>query len=98
MGFPKASVESFDQHVARLHREKLEADKLETQAAETKNKLSNQISRVKTGLPLEDACPDCWVLRGETNIIVAHHHPNPDKFDRMGCPKCSWGYDTPVGL
>jgi hypothetical protein len=47
---------------------------------------------------LEDACPDCWVLRGETNIIVAHHHPNPDKFDRMGCPKCSWGYDTPVGL
>jgi hypothetical protein len=63
-----------DDIAARLHEHKRRLDKQYADIAAKK-------LRAETPPPDPHACPDCWVERGETNIIIAL----PTQDDRWGC-------------
>ena len=89
------AAERFDQYKRKIERERQEAEKLKAQANAIEAKTNAQLSRIERGLPESDACPDCWVERGETSIFVARTADDPSRFDRWGCPKCGWHFDVP---
>jgi hypothetical protein len=86
----------FDEHKRQIERERQKAKDLKAKADAIEAQTNAQARRIDVGLPLTDACPDCWVERGETNIIVPRHHPDPNRFDRWGCPKCGWSFDVSI--
>ena len=57
----------FERHQHRIAREHLKAEEPEAEANAIKANIAAQSRRIDAGLPLTDACPDCWVVRGEIN-------------------------------
>jgi len=95
---PRETAARFEEHKRRIARERQKIEELKSEAEAIDAKTVAQARRIDVGLPLTDACPDCWVQRGETNIIIARRHPDPDHFDRWGCSKCGWYFDVRTGL
>ncbi len=73
--------------------EVLEAEKVIAKYRKEKAESRDQIARASTPLQGADLCPSCWIMHGERNSLVAANHPDPDKFDRMICRKCSYFED-----
>ena len=69
------------------------AEELEAQAQAVRARISAQNARVDQGLPMPDACPDCWVQHGKKVTVVPRVSQKHDKFDRWGCPGCGWYFD-----
>ena len=67
--------------------EVLEAEKVIAKFRKEKAESRDQIARASTPLQDADLCPSCWIMHGERNPLVAAHHPDPDKYDRMICQK-----------
>jgi hypothetical protein len=86
----------FEDYGHRFRHEAEKAEKFEAEAKAIKAKIHIEQARVKKGLPESDACPDCWVLHGETNIIIARRADDPSRFDRWASPKCGWYFDIPA--
>lgn len=75
-----------------------QAKELNAQAKAIEAETDAQARRIDVGLPLTDACPDCWVHRGETNILIPRRAADPSRFDRWGCAKCGWYFELRTGL
>lgn len=79
-----------------IERRAKEAEDLEAKAKAIKAEIHAEQTRINQGLPESDACPDCWVKRGETVIFVARTADDHANFDRWGCPNCGWYFDVPL--
>lgn len=88
----------FENHRRKIERRAQDAQEHQAQADAITAEIREQQARINAGPPEADACPDCWVERGDTNIIVARRAADPSRFDRWGCPKCGFHFDEPTGL
>jgi hypothetical protein len=82
------------QHRNHVNSEIKKAGELEAQAQTIKARIGVQNARVEQGLPMPDACPDCWVQHGKKVTVVPRVSQKHDKFDRWGCPGCGWNFDV----
>ncbi len=83
----------FLQYRQHFDTETKKADEMEAQALAIRTRISTQRARVEQGLPAPDACPDCWVQRGNRVTVVPRVSQEHDKFDRWACTSCGWHFD-----
>ena len=87
----------FEEHKWKVERA---AQRVEQEKAELEAKYFKAMAykrRVDAGLPLPDACPDCWVERGEIRKIEAATADDPAHYDRFRCRTCGYAYDVRIG-
>ena len=81
-------------HKRNTNRETREAEELEAQAQTIKASIIEKQLRLKAGLPERDACPDCWLERGEVNPMISAPSDDPTRFERMRCSaRCGYYYE-----
>ena len=82
-------------HKRNISREAKEAEDLEAQAQSIRAGIIEKQLRLQAAVPERDACPDCWVERGEVNTMVSARSDDPERFERRQCSaRCGYYYDV----
>ncbi len=89
----KETTERLEEHKRDIENAAVEAKRLTSEAQAKDRHVQAQMLRYQQGLPSPQACPDCWMDRGEISIMRTATADDPAQFDRFACGRCGYFFD-----